>query len=396
MALVIGQRDTGKTAITGFDSKARDLEKDIYDVQPNRAPFTSFMMSLKSVPTKRTEFEHAEYTEIPGTVQVNGTINSGATALVVDSGHAARVPINAVLWSPDSDEMVYVSARDTSTDTLTITRGFASTTAAELTDNYVLTILEGYEEGVEFSEGATDTPSLKTNYVQEIETEISASWIQMAEAEETEADWDFQNERAFIRHKEKQERVFLFGKKNLGTGTQGKRIFRSGGIYQTVLANAAAANRKDLAGAVLTKDDLDVWAAQLRSYGNPNRKIWFTSPLGWVALTRLAEGYQTIEPSEKTLGMTIQKVAILGNVYTIVENQAFVNQNFSDLLLCVDMDHVRKRPFSWRGFNFTTKWHKEVQTNALKGRRDVVYSIEGIQVRIADAHGYVKNFALPS
>lgn len=393
MALIVGQRDTAK--VTGFDSKARDLEKDIYDIQPNRAPFTSFMMALKSVPTKRTEFEHAEYTEIPGTVQVNGALSNAATALVVDTGHAARVPLNAVLWNPTSEEMVYVSARDTSTDTLTITRAFAGTTAAAIADNEVLTIIEAYEEGVEFSEGSTDTPSLKTNYVQELETEISSSWIQMAEAEETEADWDFQNERAFIRHKEKQERIFLFGIKNLGTGVQGKRIFRTGGIYQTIVANSAAANKLSVTG-VLTKDDLDVWAAQQRSYGNPNRKVWFTSPLGWVAITRLAEGYQTIEPSEKTLGMTIQKVAILGNVYTIIENQAFVNQNVQNLILSVDMDHVRKRPFSWRGFNFTTKWHKEVQTNALKGRRDVVYSIEGMQVRIANAHGYVKGFTLPT
>jgi len=391
-ALIVGQRDT---KVINFDNKARDIQADIREIQPNRAPFISLLQALPSRSTKSTKFEHSEHDIIEGVVQVNGAHTNVDTTIQVDQYHAARVPLNALLWNPTTEETMRVTARDLATDILTVTRDFSGSGNVAIADNEVLTIVEAYEEGVEFSEGPSNDATLDFNYVQEMETEVAMSWLQLAEAELTKADWPFQVEQKMVYHKEKKERAFLFGVRNrVATGPQGHRVFYTGGIYEKVRADGT--NMKNLANTVLSKDDLDVWLSKIRSFGNPNRKLIFAAPLGWLAISRLSEGYQMIQRSEKTLGMTINKVEVNGNVYTIIENQMFVKANVENMLICVDMDNVVKRPFSWGGMNFSTKWHENVQTNSLKGKRNVLYDIEGLQISNAKAHGVLKGIKLPS
>lgn len=390
-SLIVGQRDT---KVISFDNKARDIEQDIIEIQPNRAPFTSFLQALKSVPTKRTQFEHGEHDVIPGKVTVSGGQSDVDTTIELGVGTTARVPLNSILWNTRTDEVVRATGRDTGADTLTVTRGFAGTTNLAMNNTDTLVIIEAYEEGVEFSEGVSNEAELKNNYIQEIETEVSMSWFQMAEAELTQGDWPYQVEQKIIYHKEKQERQFLFGRKNLtASGPQGHRVFYSGGLYEMITSDSG--NAKTVTG-VLDKDTIDVWLANIYSYGNPNRKILFTSPLGWLSLTRLSEGYQTVQRSEKTLGMTINKVEINGHMFTVVENQMFHALGMDNLIVCADMDHVIKRHFQYNGMNFSTKWHEDVQTNAAKGKRNVLYSVEGLQRRNANAHGYIKGFTVPT
>lgn len=393
MATIRGQRHLKNVT---QDNLAREIQKNIIQIQSNRAPFISFLMALPSKASKNMKFEFFEHDRLQGTVTVSGSHTDSDTTIQLNTGHAAFVKVNAQIFVFRTDEMMRVTAVDTSTDIVTVVREVASTTKAALNNADTIGIVsEAHEEGVAFAEAISNESTLKDNYLEEFETAVDMSWVKMATEELTEADWPFQVKQKVGDHKEKMERAFLYGKQDLNTsGPNGKRVYYTGGLYWYVKSNAAAANFKTLSDGILTKGVLDAWLARLYSYGNPNRKVLMTSPLGWMTISNLADGYQTIQRSEKTLGMTIQKVEILGHLYTLVENQTLVAMGQEDVVFGIDMDHVIKRYLGANGKSFLTRWFKSVQATDIKGQKDVLFGIEGPQISNANAHGVLKDFVL--
>lgn len=392
MAVIRGQRNLKNVT---QDTLARDLQRAIVSIQSNRAPFISFLMALPSRPTKNPKFEHFEHDVLQGTVTVSGAHDNSVTTIQLASGHAAYVKVNAQLMNFTTDEIMVVTEVDVANDTVKVEgRGHGSTNASAIADTEVLGIIsEAHEEGVAFSEAISNESTGDYNYVEEFETAVDMSWLKQATEELTEADWPFQVKQKVGEHKEKMERAFIFGLRDLRTGPNKKRVYYTGGIYWKV-KDSASENFKDLNGGILTKPVVDAWLARIYSYGNANRKVIITSPLGWLTLSGLAEGFQTIQRSEKTLGMTIQKVEVNGHLYTIVEDQTLVKMGQEDFMLCVDMDHVMKRHLAANGKSFQPKWFQNVQASDMKGKKDVMYCVEGIQVSNPDAHGVMKNYVL--
>ncbi len=378
------------------DNLARAIRKVIVETQANRAPFASFVMSLKGEACANMKFEWFEHTNMPARVAVDGAIADVAeTHIQLHAGQAAYLQLNTLLMNFRTDEVYRIVGVDTATDIVTVTRNFNAGGAVAIADDDVLGIVsEAAEEGVDFGDAVTNESDPLYNYLQEFETPVDMSWLKLATQELTEADWPFQVRQKVAEHKEKKERAYLFGVRGLVSAgpVASHRVHYTGGLYQFIKADGT--NYVDLSDGLLTKPVLDAWLAGPYSYGNQNRKILMTSPLGWLTVSNLAEGYQTIQRSEKTLGMTIQKVELNGHLYTLVENQQLVALDAEDMIFCIDMDHVQERYLAGGGMNFRTNWFKSVQGNASKSKKDVLYGIEGLEYSVAKAHGVLRNFKL--
>ena len=206
MAIIRGIRDTKN--VTAADTKLRNVDKLVTLIQPERGPLTTLLDQIGQTRSCNTmKFEHAERDYLSKTVQVNGALSDSATALVVDN--AAYVKVNTQIYNKTSGEAVRVTAVNTATNTLTIVRAAGGTVAAAIADNEVLILAsEGSEEGVAYSDAITNESALLTGYLQEFETAIQMSNIQMTWEEYTNPDWKENMSQAIGEHKEKMEAAF--------------------------------------------------------------------------------------------------------------------------------------------------------------------------------------------
>lgn len=388
---VRGQRYTGNTDST---LKVRDVQPKITLIQPFRAPFVSLLSHLGSLPTQAAKYEFYEDDLITPTVTTSTSFNSSVTSLTLSTGHAARLAVDTQLYNKTSGEALRVTSIDTSSDTITVTRGEASTTAASIAsgENLILAS-EGREEGIRLGSAITTKATNFYNYIEEFETAVEESWLNMGTRDYTTADFDYQLMKAAPEHKEKMERAFWFGQRNLVSAgsTASKPIYYTGGVDWFISQYAPSANIKSVTG-VLTDVLVEDWLEVLFRYGNPDKKMFFTSPFGRMALSRIAKTPVRTVRSEKTLGITITQMELLGHVVPIVENLMFPRIGVNNYIYCLDMDYITMRHLSAQGMNFTTRWMRNVQSPDLKGRKDVLHTIAGLMMKNEFAHGKLYGF----
>src|SRR3990167_4038045 len=93
------------------------------------------------------------------------SISSSGTTLTVTTGHGVRVPVAGMLLMPrlstSSTEILQVTA--ISTDTLTVTREYNSTTAASYPTATTFVIIDALQEGSDIGNDTSVTPTVRQN-----------------------------------------------------------------------------------------------------------------------------------------------------------------------------------------------------------------------------------------
>jgi hypothetical protein len=97
----------------------------------------------------------------------SGAATSTTTTITTATGHGARVHVGDLIYRTStaaSTEVIQVTA--VSTDTLTITRGYDSTTAQTLVDLDTMAIIRAEQEGSDIGSDKTLTPTVRSNDTQ--------------------------------------------------------------------------------------------------------------------------------------------------------------------------------------------------------------------------------------
>lgn len=388
-----GQRYTGNIDST---IKVRDVQPKITLIQPFRAPFVSLLSHLGSLPTQAAKYEFEEDDLVTPTVtNVGGAGNTTVTTIQLGTGQAARLQLDTQLYNLTTSEAVRVIGINTATDVITVIRGAGNTTAGNIGNNTALVVSsEGSEEGINLKGAITTKATNFFNYIEEFETAVEESWLNMGTRDYTTPDFDYQLLKAAPEHKEKMERAFWFGQRELvnNGSTAGKPVYYTGGVNWFLNTQGTPAANLKTISTILTDVVLEDWLENILRYGNPDKKMFFTSPFGRMVITRLAKTPVRTVRSEETLGITITEVELLGHVIPIIESLMFPRVGDNNSVYCLDMDYVTMRHLAAQGMNFTTRWLRNVQTPDLKGRKDVLHTICGIMMKNEFAHGKLSGF----
>lgn len=392
------------------DNRAREIQKDIILTEPDRAPLTTMLMKLTTKPTFSDTFEHAEYTyPSPTITSVTADSNSyssgdsaGPYTLTLDgngSKQAMRVKSGLQLRLMRTKEILRVTNADIPNNQIYVIRGAAGTTPAALLANDVYVMAsEGNEEGVTYSDAIMQEPDLQSNIVEEFETAVEMSNIEMTLEDLTEDQWNFQVQVKAAEHKEKIERMIWLGGKEKIAGPNNRWMRYSGGILYFLDGSSLtnSTHTLDLGGAILTKPFFDAWVtSSFYTFGSPNDVMLFTSPAGWTAISAIATTSETLQKDNDTLGLTIHKVVVNNRTFRVTESFAFAKWGMNSFIGAVNMSNIRLRRLQNKGYNYETQWKKNVQPNDQKGRKDVLYSIYGLQLPNFRSHGYLTNFSVP-
>ena len=248
MAAIQGLRGTGDW---GPDERPKDFREMIQKLNPNgESPLMGMLARAKK--EKVTDPEYFWWNE-PYTIwrgQLSAAAAVGATTLTFDGTDPGTtdlsvtygdcthlVPGDLLMYenistaaSVTTGEIIEVRSVISPTS-IVVRRGASNTTAAEMVDNSnLMRIGNTHAEGAAAPQSATRNPVRADNYIQKFQKSYEVTITSEMTKTRTNNNYQTDKMRKSFDHSSDIELAFLFGKKSLGTGTNGKSVYTTDGI----------------------------------------------------------------------------------------------------------------------------------------------------------------------
>lgn len=385
MAVATGQRTTGNVLSS---QRTIDISDDVFLLEADVTP----LLVISRMATKaKTSDPLFSWLNDAGETRFDA-VNNGAgyadnaTSVVVDTG--TLFAADDVVFVPRTGELISVTS--ISTNTLTVVRGVAGSTAAALVDNDPLLIIgTAAEEGSRSPEPRSDNPTKVDNYTQIFKTTVEASGTWGSSANVTsEHDWNLQRRKQANEHKKDIEYAFLFGKPATATGANGKPRRFTGGIKHYLDQNTQDA------GGTLTEAEWETWMRSGFRYGTGTKTV-IASPLVISVLNAYALGkYQVVNDKATTYGVNVMNLVSAHGSVNLVEHKLLEGAVYGGYAFMLDTKgaglkyrYLDGGPFGSRD----TKLLTNRQESDRDGRRDEWISEVGLQVGHAKHHAVLYN-----
>jgi len=241
--------------------------------------------SLRSRTVTNWKYEWIEDTNKSSSTQVNngGGYNNSATDIIVDDSTIFQ--INDIIDVISTGEILMVTANNTGTNTITVTRSWGATAAASIADNAVLLrIGNAFSEAGALQVQPQSGATFKYNYIQDTRTAFAVTHALNTYELYGISDYkSYQRMKHLRDHYENLERTLLFGERNAGTSalSDGSPQYSTGGLLEFMTSNVLAV------GGALTKTTFHNWLRDLFTYGGPE-KVILCSPTVAAAISNFA------------------------------------------------------------------------------------------------------------
>ena len=357
----------------------RDVVDKLFRRRPDVAPLTLFLREIQKktgATAKSFKHEWAEDIDLPDHVIVSGALTAGDTALVVDDDTAQYVGVGYLLQDQLTREVVRVTAINTSTHTLTITRSFGGTAAGAIADNEFLTILGGAA-----AEGATseNTRARDRSWAHNFTQIFRNGWgvtgtldntDNYAEDEMSKLQFDWGMEQ-----KKDIERALFFGER--GSDTSGNNAIRSlGGMYEFISTSTTAFGGSVTWPLMQTASETDF------EFGASKKWLYAARPVA-SQVGNIAEDYiQNATPSS-TMGVRVSMITTQHGDYMLVSHPLFKGDENAELAFCIDPNNVAYVPLQ----NRDTMLRKNIQTPSADAREDEWLTEATLRRQLEMTHG---------
>lgn len=373
MAVVTGVRDTANIQTSKLKI---DMSEKIALLQPSATPLITFLKRAKgnTVVANNPKFSWLEDDLGARWDAINyaSGYNSSATSIVVDNGDYFTA--GNIVKVPRTGECMYVSS--VSTNTLTVIRGYGTTSAASLVDNDPLVIIGNANQ-----EGAT-APTVKStqetevyNYTQIFKTPFAVTNTQNASAFYGGNDFQYQSKKKGIEHLVDMARAFYFGQKKLDTS--GSHPLRTTGGLLSFLT----ANNYD-AGGPLTQSEFDQNICEVAFRYGSSEKLMLASARVLSVINGWALGKLQVEQGEKTFGLSITKYVSPFGILNMVYEPLFEGAVYGGYAVIIDVENIKYRPLKGRDTTLETN----IQANDEDSRKDQYITEAGLEVNLPQTH----------
>lgn len=365
--------------------RPQDWRETVLRLFPNgTAPITALSSMMKKKDTTDPIFNWMYKGFAARVLTVNGAIGSGVTALVVDDD-AEYARVNCLLLIPRTGEVVRVTANAGNGTGLTISRGFAGTTAAAILDNDQITIIgSAYSEGSASQRGVARVPIDASNYTQIFKTPFEIT--NTAKATETRDGDDALTEMQAENlgwHAEDIERSFLFGVKSSATDSDGELVRTTMGLKAFMTTNVS-----DYSGAG-TVDNLFTYYEQLFRYGAETR-LGFAGNQFVLRLNKLvsAIGDFTWGDTLEVYGMKLREfITPFGTVMYKRHPLLTLDPYYNNSCWHVSPENMIIRPLKGRD----TKLEENIQNNDEDKTKHQFITELGFELHFEETFGLITN-----
>jgi hypothetical protein len=324
LATYVRARESTQNVLAG--RIVRSVADRIEYLNPSADPFVTITKKVAKRTVDNPKFEWVEKGLAEKIDAVNGTVASGATAVVVDNIN--RWQVGDIGQNLDSGEKFLVTAVTVGSSTLTIVRSVGDTAAAELTDNDDLMIIgNAHPEGGPLPAERAWQETQPYNY-----TQIFRHSFGMTRTMSVTKTYGSQNKDALraehaIEHKIDIERDFHFGERDLFTSgsdsTNQPRRFTGGVLF------FATSNIKASVG-VLTEAEIEDWLEDVYAHTASNGpRLLLASPLVITTLGQLAAGRIQTASRDDVFGLALKTWVTGHGELNIVKDRLLENGTVS-------------------------------------------------------------------
>jgi hypothetical protein len=272
------------------------------------APFLVFLSIVKgrSRETKLHKFEWLKRTGVPRSVESDVQADTGAVVIPFPATEWPTLRATDVLHNTRTGEQVYVNTTPTGSGVVnvSVTRGYAGTTAAAINDADTWLRLGNAQGEWSTSPDLIGTdPTSDYNYVQLIRHPFGASGRAIAIGKASgnigpdEMAW--LKEDTYRDHTESKEKILLWGKKSLN----GSRT-TTDGLIAKLTASGSDAAAKNFSGLIVSQKRLDDFLYGMFKYSAKD-KIALTGSELVTTIRNLAYGKLLIDDATTQYGLRI-------------------------------------------------------------------------------------------
>ena len=362
-----------------IDRERRDIDvsKDIARLLPDETPFAAILMRAKKENTNTAEY--VWFDEEPGGwwAKAEATLVD-ATDIVVDD--ASLFAQHDIIKVPRTGEVMYVTASDLDTDTITVVRGYGTTAAAALeADDWIMRMGNAMHEGSNAPDVKVKQPKKFVNFTQIFRTPFDQTGTSAAESLKTnEKERVRLRKNKAIEHRLDIERAALFGEKKEDVANK-RRM--TGGVLSFIESNVMDISS---GGGALSESDFETYCEMLFQYGS-KKKLLICSPRVGSVINQFATGKIQTRSGEDTYGIALSEyLSFHGRLY-IVTSKTF-EKEYAGMALGVDMENIQYRPLNGRDTSLKTN----IQAEDYDGWKDEYFTEAGMQVRLEQTHAVLK------
>jgi len=339
----------------------------------NSYPLTVLLNKLKKKVTYDPQFRAFEDELKARWDQINhgAGYTAGDTSIVVDNGDYFAA--YDVVLHPSSGEQMLVTA--VSTNTLTVRRGWGTTSAGALSDDdYLLIMGNAFQEGDSSPSPNVSNVSYVDNYTQIFRTSFDVTNTLKNTKLYGEDELARLRRKMLIEHLKGIELQLWFGEKKEDNTNDNNVRRATAGVRPRISTNTTDV------GGNLTETAFEAFLRTGFRYGN-NRKFLFCAPLITSAISTWAAGKLQMLPNDKTYGINIIRYQTPHGVIDIVNHVLFEN-SYNGYAFLVDLDNLWLRTMN----NRDTKLYRNVQSAGVDAEKDEYLTECGLQCDLEKTH----------
>lgn len=404
-----GLRDT-----SGFvtDQRPKNWREGIMLLYPNgKAPLTALTSLMKSKTVDDPEYYWWDKRLNTRRLLLSASISStGQTALSVTaegstSAGALTLKEGDVLYVEQTGEILRVAANPTTDTSVTVTRGFAGSTAQTVTissagvNPNILVIGSAYEEASNAPTGVNFDPTKRYNYTQIFRNALEMSRTAMKTQLRTGDQVREAKRETLELHSIDMERAFWFGKRSESTNN-GKPIRTCDGFINVVESTNIKTVTSDYP-AGLTMTGLEEYLYQIFKFGS-QEKMAFCGNRAMLTVQQIVRRNTTynIQFGVKEYGMNVSRLTTpfgelilkthpLFNYVTSGTNPTATSAYYGmeSWMAVIDADNLTYVSLK----DSDTKYEPKLETNGMDGMKSGYLTEASIMITHPVTHYLLKN-----
>lgn len=327
----------GKMYSSDMEGKVESVVDELLLLDPYTTPLINLVGFGAPIGNIKHEwFEDAMY---PTQTLVNGAVAVGSTSIVVDD--VSPFQMNSV--AKVGDELLLVTAINPTTKTLTVTRGYAGTTAAAIPDNAVIQFL--FVEGVEGADARAARATRRTR-VENISQIFDATIDVSGTAQALDMygmggmnQYDYNRQKALIDVAHQLEVALING-----IYYESGLVRQMRGIRSFITTNVDGASNQALSKDMFNNLAQDIY--NVGGFKGGSNYVIMVPPAQKVAVSNLDDGKVMIARADGARGQVVNEIYTDFGVFPVVMN----NNLQPDELFLIDLNRISIRPLKGREF----------------------------------------------
>ena len=357
-----------------------DMADRIYNVEPNLTKLTVLLRQLDRVTPQSYKREWLEYAAPNLYTQINNGAGytAGSTSLIVDD--SSNIAVNSVVLDQSSGETMLVTANNTSTNTITVTRSWGTVAAGTITDNDYIQFLGGAAlEGAEseLSKVTDETPAF--NYIEDKRDPFGVTDIMEKTATYGGKTLAVKRKQRMDDHKKFIEMSLFYGERQTDTSGDERRS-TSGGMKEFITTNTT-----DFSGS-MTYAGI-VTASQTQGRYNDGVLQLFAAPASAGAIANLAvSGIRRLD-STKTFGIEIDRLTTQHARYNLMTHWLFEGGEHADRCFALNLKNMALGTYP----GLDTHLRKNLQAPSATAFKEEWRTVYTLERRIEQSHAFWDN-----